>query len=268
MSAEVQQLEGKEVIPFNSVVARYTESQSLAVCSSAEARRRVPHALAEKLDILPLSILSEASGDLLTILACDPLTAEAQKAIQFVANAELSIEMLDDDSRHDVLSRARTLAYGTSADAILERASAIPDRAVPTVVSTDESEMLKLLQSIVHRARCLTATDVILEPTESAVVIRYRVRGTYEATYADAHLSHDVALRLTSCIKVLSGLDITEHRAPQEGGLNFPMAGASVRLRVSIVAAHFGPRVALRLYGTAEGVTRSLADYLVAKAAK
>ena len=92
------------------------------------------------------------------------------------------------------------------------------------------------------------ASDIHLEPFEDELRIRYRIDGVLHVqTEADAKIAGAVALRL----KLMSGLDISEKRLPQDGRikLRVNMGGKqkTIDYRVSVLPCLFGEKIVLRL---------------------
>jgi type IV pilus assembly protein PilB len=98
---------------------------------------------------------------------------------------------------------------------------------------------LVLFQAIQDRA-----SDIHFEPFETEFRIRYRVDGAlYEMSPPPKHL----ALPVISRLKVMSNLNISERRLPQDGRITYQVAGRQVDLRVSTLPTQFGESVVLRV---------------------
>jgi type IV pilus assembly protein PilB len=98
---------------------------------------------------------------------------------------------------------------------------------------------LVLFQAIQDRA-----SDIHFEPFETEFRIRYRVDGAlYEMSPPPKHL----ALPVISRIKVMSGLNISERRLPQDGRITFSVGNRQIDLRVSTLPTQFGESVVLRV---------------------
>ncbi len=98
---------------------------------------------------------------------------------------------------------------------------------------------LVLLQAIQDRA-----SDIHFEPFETEFRIRYRVDGAlYEMSPPPKHL----ALPVISRLKVMSNLNISERRLPQDGRITYHVANRQVDLRVSTLPTQFGESVVLRV---------------------
>jgi type IV pilus assembly protein PilB len=98
---------------------------------------------------------------------------------------------------------------------------------------------LVLMQAVQDRA-----SDIHFEPFESEFRIRYRVDGAlYEMSPPPKHL----ALPVISRLKVMSNLNISERRVPQDGRITLPLGNRVVDLRVSTLPTQFGESVVLRV---------------------
>jgi type IV pilus assembly protein PilB len=104
--------------------------------------------------------------------------------------------------------------------------------------------VVKLLNLILLQAIKAKASDIHFEPFENEFKVRYRVDGVlYEMESPPLHL----AIPLISRIKVLSNLDISETRLPQDGRILLTVAGRPVDLRVSTLPTIFGESVVMRV---------------------
>jgi len=112
-------------------------------------------------------------------------------------------------------------------------------------ISEDASPIVKLVHSTVFDALRTGASDVHLETTASGLVIRYRIDGVLVqiATVSGADVSEQVLSR----IKVMSELDISERRVPQDGRFKIAIENRPIDFRVSIMPSVFGEDAVLRV---------------------
>jgi type IV pilus assembly protein PilB len=104
--------------------------------------------------------------------------------------------------------------------------------------------VVKLLNLILVTAIKAQSSDVHFEPFENEFKVRYRVDGVlYEMEAPPLHL----ALPLISRVKVLSNLDISETRLPQDGRILLSVGGRPVDLRISTLPTIFGESVVMRV---------------------
>ncbi len=117
---------------------------------------------------------------------------------------------------------------------------------------TEEAPMIKLTDTIIHQGVLAKASDVFIEPMENTVRIRYRVDGIIREADRMAKALHPPII---SRIKVISSLDISEQRLPQDGRFKTIMAGnREVDFRVSILPTAYGEKAVLRILDKTAGI--------------
>ncbi|MFW6062035.1 MAG: GspE/PulE family protein [Planctomycetota bacterium] len=154
------------------------------------------------------------------------------------------------------IDRLLKLNYGLGADTV-ERL--VADRADTEVqllgpVATDLSDeeaaneptVVNLVNQIFSEAIRAGATDVHFEPYEDRLRVRYRIDGMLDDVAIPAS-ARALKSALVSRIKIMSGLDITEKRLPQDGRAQVSLAGQTYDLRVSILPGVYGEAVVIRL---------------------
>ena len=110
---------------------------------------------------------------------------------------------------------------------------------------TQEAPIVKLTDTIIKQAVIAKASDVFIEPMEKTMRIRYRVDGVIREI---DRMSKALLFPLVSRIKVISNLDISEHRLPQDGRFRTIAEGEKVvDFRVSILPTAYGEKVVLRV---------------------
>ena len=116
-----------------------------------------------------------------------------------------------------------------------------------TVQSDDREEqtLAKYIDQLFERAVLERASDIHVDAYRENMRIRFRVDGRLKLIDTIDAL---FGLRLTSRVKLLSGLDISERRLPQDGRLSFPFASRSIDVRVASIPSEQGERLALRLF--------------------
>lgn len=106
------------------------------------------------------------------------------------------------------------------------------------------SPVIKLTNSIVIRAVCSDASDIHLEPFEEYVNVRFRIDGVL-CEYIK--LPTKIYPMVCTRIKVMSKLDITERRIPQDGKINFNYNNMDYDLRVSTLPVVYGEKIVIRI---------------------
>ena len=102
----------------------------------------------------------------------------------------------------------------------------------------------KLLNLVLLQAIKDKASDIHFEPFEDEYQMRYRIDGVL---YAMVPPPRYISLAISSRIKVMANLDISERRLPQDGRIELQLKGAPIDLRVSVLPTMFGESVVLRV---------------------
>ena len=107
-----------------------------------------------------------------------------------------------------------------------------------------DAPVVRLLQTLFEDALQVGASDVHIEPQEKHLAIRFRIDGMlHPQTQADLKIAPALALRL----KIVSGLDISEKRLPQDGRFAVKVRGRTVDVRLSTMPTQYGESVVMRL---------------------
>lgn len=117
---------------------------------------------------------------------------------------------------------------------------------------SQEAPMIKLTDTIVQQAVVAKASDVFIEPLEKTLRIRYRVDGIIREIDQMPKALH---LPIVSRVKVISNLDISERRLPQDGRFKMLIyGGKEVDFRVNVLPTVFGEKVVLRVLDKSAGM--------------
>ena len=109
---------------------------------------------------------------------------------------------------------------------------------------TSDAPIIKLVNLLLSGAVKDRASDIHIEPYQTAVRVRYRIDGIL---YDILNLPRKIYSPLVSRVKVMAKLNIAEKRLPQDGRIEIKIADRSVDIRVSTIPTAFGERVVLRL---------------------
>ena len=129
--------------------------------------------------------------------------------------------------------------------------SAVDFGALGQNQSLEDAPVVKLLQSVFEDAVQIRASDIHIEPQETRVQIRFRIDGMlHMQTEADPKIAGALALRL----KLMSGLDISEKRLPQDGRFNVKLKNQAIDVRISTMPTQYGESVVMRLLSQSGGI--------------
>ena len=117
--------------------------------------------------------------------------------------------------------------------------------------STSDAPVVRLLQTLFEDAVQMKASDIHIEPDEGVVRIRQRIDGVLNEQVMN---EHRVASALVMRLKIMSGLDISEKRLPQDGRFNIRVRNRSIDVRVSTMPVQHGESVVMRLLDQSGGL--------------
>jgi len=101
-----------------------------------------------------------------------------------------------------------------------------------------------IVDNILSYALASRASDIHIEILEEATFIRYRIDGIL---YEVMNVTKDIHPAITARLKLLAGLKIDEHFAPQDGRFRYQIGNQTVDLRVSVMPTYYGEKVEMRL---------------------
>ncbi len=237
---------------LRSALAERLGEQSISlkgVVADARALALIPKALAKRHVLFPVSL----EGDELLLASADPNDIVAADQINAVlVHGPRPRWALA--SSAEILS-AIELCYGheLSIDAILhELESGTPDLASLNQVAEGYSHpVVRLIDSILADAALRGASDLHFEPEPQFLRIRYRIDGVLRQVRA-LHLRFWSAMIVR--LKVLSGMNITETRAPQDGRMALTISGRQVNFRAAAQPTLHGENFVLRILDRKRGV--------------
>ncbi|HEX5336987.1 MAG TPA: ATPase, T2SS/T4P/T4SS family [Gallionella sp.] len=115
----------------------------------------------------------------------------------------------------------------------------------------EDAPVVKLLQTMFDDATQIRASDIHIEPQEGRLMIRFRIDGALHLqTEADGRIAPALVLRL----KLMSGLDISEKRLPQDGRFNVRVRDHGVDVRIATCPTQYGEAVVMRLLSQGGGL--------------
>ncbi len=217
-----------------------------------EVVRMIPQEIATRYQILPISRM----GDQLTVAMSDPLNVFAidnvkaltgLKITPILSRAKDIMQTIDNYYRVDTSEKFDQIIKDIK-DAgeveLVKESSSEPDKAAVENL-TEEAPIIKLTDAIIKQSVWAKASDVFIEPMEKTLRIRYRVDGVIREIDRMSKVLH---FPVVSRIKVISNLDISEHRLPQDGRFKIHLDdGKEVDFRVNVLPTAFGEKVVLRV---------------------
>jgi type II secretory ATPase GspE/PulE/Tfp pilus assembly ATPase PilB-like protein len=124
-----------------------------------------------------------------------------------------------------------------------------PDR----VKAAEESRSYMSAKELVYDAVLRRSTDIHLEPTTEQLSVRYRIDGILHAAEPFDRPTGDAVINV---FKVLSALDISEKRKPQDGSFGAKLEGRDLEFRVATSGSKSGEKLVMRILDSAAGVSK------------
>jgi len=191
--------------------------------------RRLYVAMADPLNVLALDDIRHR-----TRLDVFPMIATERSVMESISGASTGGSAMD-----EVI---RAAADETGAIEIADRIDEVDlDRAVE---SDADAPVVKIVNLILMQALREKASDIHIEPFEKTMKLRYRVDGNLTDASSPPKALQQL---ITSRIKILSGLDISERRLPQDGRFRIRLTGREIDLRISMIPTIYGEKIVIRL---------------------
>lgn len=119
----------------------------------------------------------------------------------------------------------------------------------------EDAPIVELVNGVLARANDKGASDIHIEPLEYGFIVRYRVDGHLQSTEQYPRERFDAVV---SRIKLVSGLDISERRLPQDGRFSSRAAGVETDIRVSVIPSVLGESLVMRMLPVSQNKRFSL----------
>lgn len=213
----------------------------------------VPATSARMYQCIPVAVF----GSTVHIALVDPLNPEMIDELGFSIGKEVQVVVADPDQIEKAINKFYPDQIDSIGDILKELGAdfdsggeSSSDTSAHTYDVSDlegqanATPIIKFVNVVLSQAIQDRASDIHFEPFEDEFKIRYRVDGAlFEMSPPPKHL----ALPVTSRLKVMANLDISERRLPQDGRITINLAGRQVDLRVSTLPTQFGESVVLRV---------------------
>ena len=209
----------------------------------------IPQHIAKQYDVIPMSCI----GQTLTVAMADPLNLFALETLATMTGLAVNPMLA---TMKDI-REAIDVYYGTGMDeTINEMVRTAQQPGAESVEGAEDAEgegalsasqaqpVVRLMDAILLRAVHLRASDILFEPMETRVRVRYRIDGLLQEVDGPPKSLQQAVI---SRIKVMSELDIAEHRLPQDGHFTIPVDDRAIDVRVSVLPSSFGEKVVLRV---------------------
>jgi MSHA biogenesis protein MshE len=213
---------------------------------------RLPETQARRFRALVL----EDTGHAYKVALADPTDITAYDEIHRILKRDIDLMVVTEtellrviDSTYRRTEEITGLAHELEVE--VGDSTAVDFGALALTPGLEEAPVVKLLQTVFEDAVQARASDIHIEPQEKKLQIRFRIDGILHLqTEADSKIASAVVLRL----KLMSGLDISEKRLPQDGRFNVKIGANHIDVRISSMPTQYGESVVMRLLSQAGGM--------------
>ena len=214
----------------------------------------IPHSFCERQLVVPLKL----DGRRLMLAVADPLDMGLIDDLQFVSGLNIQAVMADVAAIKAKIREVYGVEEGVDFKD-LETLVSGPDpyEGIEIVIEedqdqsieellqgTDEPPAIRLVNAVILEAIRLGASDIHIHPRAKSVIVRYRIDGVL---VDKIHIPHHMHQSLVSRLKVMSELDISERRRPQDGSITVKSPLRIVDLRISTLPTVNGEKIVMRI---------------------
>ena len=258
----------RQKIPLATFLVEHALVDSARVAQAASSEFGVPLIDAQSIDVtqLPLKLISEElinkhkalplfkRGNRLFVGVSDPTNLRALDEIKFQSNHTVEPILISEDQLGIIIEQAFNAA-GTSIEGLeddqslegldLEGGDLDTNDSGIDARGDEDKPIIRFVNRVLVDAIKRGASDIHFEPYENNYRVRLRMDGILRAI---ASPPVKLTPRISSRLKVMSGLDIAERRVPQDGRIKLNLSKSkSVDFRVSTCPTLFGEKVVLRI---------------------
>ena len=233
LNAMLAQQYGMESLDLNG----YTIPQEVLESMSAD--------VVTKYNVIPVM----KHDDVLTVAMSDPTDMETLDVLRYrlgcdveaVVSPQSQIEKVIDQHYRDLESSVESFIEDIVEDGGFD---GITSGGAEAAEEDDDAPIIRLVSLIIVEAYKMKASDIHLEPLEKRYRIRYRIDGVLREVDAPPKY---LQANLTSRVKIMAGMDITEKRIPLDGRIQIKIGDADVDLRVSSIPTTHGESIVMRI---------------------
>jgi type IV pilus assembly protein PilB len=204
--------------------------------------QKVSAETARRYTIMPIFLI----GNTLTLAMADPLNIIAIDEIKYQTGCDIKRAVARSTEIRQAIDQYYSVGDSLNDIVGARREEAALSQSIAAGVDAGEAEspIIKLVNLIIAKGVNEGASDIHIEPDESALRIRYRISGVMRE---EAAPSKSMQSEILSRVKIAANLDVSEKRLPQDGRFMMNVDGAPVDLRVSTLPTIHGEKIVIRI---------------------
>ena len=234
---------------FSDVLSRQLGVESVDLRKEGlqdAAIRLVPEDIMKKYELVPFAI-DENNSNILKIAMSDPMYLPAIDDVSLITGMEVVPYFAPTAQIAMQIDRmfGKKQAMEAAAQYQLEHADELrEEEESASSAEVDNAPIVKIVRTMLEQAIRQGASDIHIEPLERNLRIRYRIDGALREV-----MDYNTTLlpAMVARVKIMSGLDISEKRKPQDGRLTLQVDNREYDVRVSVLPTVFGEKTVMRL---------------------
>lgn len=203
----------------------------------------VPTDLAKKLRVVPV----EHAGSTLVVAVSDPMNRETIESLRFKLKMNIKPVIAKEDALAGCVERYynnKTDLSSFATDEEDDKPIVDENRIIIGEDNPSDGPVIKLVNFILTQCVDKDASDIHIEPYETSIRIRLRIDG---ALVEIARPPNGLKDALTSRVKIMGGMDISERRKPQDGNISIELKGKPLDFRVNCLPTVYGEKIVMRI---------------------
>ncbi len=200
----------------------------------------ISEGLAKRYNLIPIKF---RNGRLVVAMS-DPLNVFAEEDVTLASGYKIDVGIAMEEEILDAIAKYYSKDYISKAEAKLNEEIEEKTDENLTVDNQNDSPSVRLIDRIIENAIKNHASDIHIEPQQNKIIIRYRIDGKLRKQF---EAPKEPLNSMVTRIKLLSGMDIAERRAPQDGKIVINIDKREIDLRVSILPSVNGENLVIRI---------------------
>ena len=191
--------------------------------------------------VVPFSV----NKNTIKVAISDPSALSVMGNVKVLSNRRVETFVITFKEIKDIISKHQSVVFGSTSN------------EVDNENEDESSEIIRYVNQIIELAIAEGASDIHIEPFRDSSRLRYRVDGVLSiqsekimtgfSASSESSFLHEHYAAVTTRVKIMATLDISEKRLPQDGSIVFKMLNDNVDLRVSVLPTNNGERVVMRI---------------------
>ncbi|ACM23915.1 Type II secretion system protein E [Thermotoga neapolitana LA10] len=206
----------------------------------------LPKNIIESLHVIPID--KKEDGTLVVVTDNGTNIPRIRQEIRFLTGKDPEIYLV---ASRDFSMLYQTYVLGVPLElfeepyvAIEETEEQVEEAEESEEAAVEEAPIVRLVNNIINRAIEMGASDIHIEPMKRTVRVRFRIDGVLRRVLEYQKGQHN---SVVARIKIMSGLDVSERRLPQDGKFYTIKGGEQYDFRVSTMPSTFGEKVVMRI---------------------